>query len=135
MIIDFITLLGGSQYAGLTYSVPAQVKAQSKYDDVYWIDFGPGNHNHWVETGVFHKETNYIHFSIKTLPKPYDHPDLVIFESYYHMGDCHAARELDKMEIPYIIVPRSALTCGAQQKKRAKKLLGNMLFYNKYARM
>ena len=134
MIIDYITLLKGKKSAGLTYSIPAQVKAQSKIDDVYWVNFGTGIHKNWTETGVFHKGEDYNHFSIKSLPKPYDHPDLVVFESFYHMGDCYAARELDKMGIPYIIVPRSALTFGAQQKKKAKKMLGNMLFYNKYAR-
>lgn len=134
MIIDFITLLGGKKFAGLTYSVPAQVKAQSKIDDVYWINFGPGNHQHWIATEVFHKGKDYNHFSIKSLPKPYDHPDLVVFESFYHMGDCLVAKELKKIGIPYIIVPRSALTDGAQHKKRIKKIIGNALFFKRYAK-
>ena len=71
---------------------------------------------------------------IKELPKPFDKPDLVIFESYYYLDDLKIASECIKAKIPYVIVPRSAFTVNAQKKGQMKKIIANILGFKKMAK-
>ena len=114
------------------YSVPQQVAAQSKYDDVYWINFN----NHVPENIDIpcHIIDKPYRFSFEKLIPPYNNPDLVIFEGFYYLEFCKVANDLVNKNIPYIIVPRSSLTENAQNVKSIKKTLANLFFFRKFAK-
>ena len=38
MNILYISNLSGSKFAGPSYSVPEQIRAQAKYDNVFWLN-------------------------------------------------------------------------------------------------
>lgn len=84
--------------------------------------------------GIFHHADDTGNRKIMNFPKPFDKPDLVILQSFYIPEDCRIAYYCTRHRIPYIIVPRGALTQGAQKKKKAKKALGNLLMFARYAR-
>lgn len=132
MKILYITHLNGNPNAGLTYSVPAQVQAQSSIDDVKWVNFTDQNISDWS------KYDYYIEYKTseekKCIPSLVNSMiDLVVFESFYHLSECRWANLFSSRGIPYVIVPRSALTSAAQKSKKLKKIICNMLFFNKFA--
>lgn len=73
-------------------------------------------------------------FDVNTLPNPFDKPDLVVFHSMYLVEHIFIAKKLKKYNIPYIIVPRGALTLKAQRKKCLKKKIANIILFKKYVR-
>lgn len=119
---------------GLCWSVPESVKAQSAIDDVYWLNTGEGVMEHWKKVSAFHDDFNYRWSLLKNLPAEYKKPDIVVFEGFYDsLLDVVWARELRKRNIPYIIVPRSALTESAMNNHaRFKKKIAHCLFYNRF---
>lgn len=119
---------------GPHYSIPAQVKAQAEVDNVLWVNFVEDSVPLWENTGVFKSIADYRSFSFESLPAPFDHPDLVIFEDFYIPFMIRMHRLLRRNAIPYIIVPRGSLTSGAQALKHLKKVLGNFVFFHKFAR-
>lgn len=72
------------------------------------------------------------HNSVFDLPTPFDRPQVVIFQGMYKIDQCMIARQLVKKGIPYIVVPRCSLTSAAQNSKRLKKRIGNILFFNSF---
>lgn len=134
MNILYISHLSGFQYGGPNYSVPAQVEAQKKYDNVFWYNLTEPILEHWEQTGLFHNLSEYPEKRIAALPKPFNKPDLVVFEDFYYIDDCKLGKECRKNSIPYIIVPRGALTKKAQATKWTKKMVANMLFFKPFTR-
>ncbi len=134
MVIVYMSGLGADKRAGLSYSIPAQVTAQKKYDDVLWLNFKDESLATWQATGVYLARDGYKKFSFSSLPAPFDKPDLVIWESFYNKFMVSIYALLKKQAIPYIIVPRGAMTVGAQKQKRLKKVLGNLLLFDKIAK-
>ena len=136
MIILYISNLSTNIAAGLNWSVPATVKAQAKFDDVLWINLTNVTMNHWTTIPYFHNIEEFGNLELKNLPEPFNHPDIVVFEGFYHIKDPLFARKLRKVGIPYIIVPRSALTLQAQRcnlLKRLKKIVANHLIFKPYS--
>lgn len=119
---------------GPNYSVPAQILAQSKYDNVLWINLTDACQKSWVETGLYHSIKEYPHKNISLLPEPFNKPDLVIFESFYYLDDVLLSIQCQRMSIPYIIVPRSAFTWQGQAKKKLKKKIANFLLFSRMAK-
>ena len=134
MVILYITTLGNNRSAGLTYSVPAQVSAQAKVDTVRWINLKNISVNTWEETGCYQAWGKPKKFQLSNLEAPFNKPDLVIFESFNIYEHARIAKELRKVSIPYVIVPRATLTEGAQKVKHLKKVLANALFLDSYAK-
>jgi glycosyltransferase involved in cell wall biosynthesis len=66
------------------------------------------------------------------LPKPYNKPDIVVFHELYRFEYISIYRELVKLGIPYVIIPHGCLSKQAQQKKRIKKTIANIVFFNKF---
>ncbi len=132
--ILYHTNLSGNPNAGPTYSVPKQIKSQANIDNVLWINNSNIKLKEWEDTKVFHTAQEYNFKSLKDLPEPFNNPDLVIFESFYQMNDIKLSKELIKKKIPYIIIPRGALTNKAQNIKKIKKMIGNFLFFKKFAK-
>lgn len=130
MNILYISCLYGEQWAGPTKSVPNQITAQKKNDDVLWFNVnGTGN---WSENINYFNSKDVPRLNINNIPKPFNKPDLVIFQGVYFWKFCFIASKLRKKNIPYIIVPRSSLTSSAQNSKKFKKKLGNIFLFKHF---
>lgn len=140
MNIIYITNLSTNISSGLNWSVPATVNAQSKIDNVLWLNLTNTEMNHWKEVKAFHRAEEFRIQSnsfLDNLPAPFNHPDIVVFEGFYHIKDPFIAKKLKSKGIPYIVVPRGSLTCEAQHGnilKTLKKKLANLLIFRSYTR-
>ena len=133
MNILYLSHLSGSLYAGPTYSVPKQIEAQSRIDNVFWYNAVDCSINEWRKYNYYHDLNDYPKEKISELPSPFNHPDIIVVELFYNMARSPLLRELFRIDIPYIIVPRGELTKQAQDRKRIKKLIFNLLVLKKYA--
>lgn len=137
MNILYISNLSTNIAAGLNWSVPASIRAQSKIDNVFWVNLTNVEMDHWKEVKSFHNLNEFERMDIECFPTPFNHPDVVVFEGFYHPKDPKIARVLVKRNIPYIIIPRSALTKTAQKGgflKRIKKDIANLLIFKRYTK-
>ena len=136
MIILFISSLTSNIAAGMSWSVPASVNSQNKIDDVLWVNLSDAYIEHWSNVGAYHNYKEYgkvLH--LKNLPYPYNKPDIVVFEGLYDTKSPVFAKELVRLGIPYIIVPRSSLTAKAQNNHaKWKKRIANILLYKRFVR-
>jgi len=131
MNILFISKLSGNLWAGPNNSVPAQIRAQSRIDNVFWYNLNGNKRPEWSADGVeCHNLLDYPHGRLCYLPIPFNHPDIVVIEQCYAYFRCKIIKDIQKLKIPYVIIPRSALTRKAQQSKSLKKRIGNMLYFN-----
>ena len=130
MIILYISALPKTMSGGPRYSVPQQIAAQAKFDNVHWINL---NNNGVEESKI---KCNIIEerykFRLDSLESPFDKPDLVIFEGVYYLEFCLIGYELRMKKIPYIIIPRGSLTKSAQKVKAVKKRLANVLIFKRF---
>lgn len=137
MKIIYISNLSTNIAAGLNWSVPATVNAQSHFDDVLWINLTNVTMDHWKKVSSFHNISDFKDLELCNFPEPFDSPDLVVFEGFYHIKDPLFAKKLKKRGIPYIIVPRSALTKQAQNSgilKMLKKTIANLFIFKRYVK-
>lgn len=129
---------------GPTYSVPAQIAAQAKLDNVLWLNLVNSNAPDMQELfkQVCWKELPYYKdlsqgkiSSLAQLPAPFNKPDLIVLEQFYpfgkHIGFLY---RIIKSHIPFTIVPRGELTQEAQTQKKWKKKIANFLFFSSLAR-
>lgn len=129
MNILYISHLTTRKSEGPNNSVPAQVKAQSKYDCVFWWNLTEAVQSHWIETGLFHGIREYPNKEIKSLPAPFYKPDLVVFEGFYYLDDVILSWECRKRRIPYVIVARGTFTWQGQAQKKLKKKIANFVAF------
>ena len=134
MNILYVSHLEGQLFVGPNYSVPAQVFAQSKYDNVFWYNLNSSKQDAWLKGGLFHNTEEFPQKKLSHLPEPFNHPDLVVFESFYYADDLSISCECRKNGIPYVIVPRSAFTHQAQKSKKIKKWIANFVFFKRFAK-
>lgn len=132
MKILYISNLLARNTSGPAYSVPASIKAQSKLDDVYWLDINNTSLPQWEEMKEYHRIPKRNKLSLNILPQEFQKPDIVVFEQVYCIYFVRFAKELLKNKIPYIIIPRCSLTYLAQKKERVKKIIANFLFFNNF---
>lgn len=134
MNILFISNVLPRNYIGLSWSVPARVIAQMKYDNVLWINSNENTLSHWHNVPCFHKLDEFGKLSLNNFPKPFQRPDIVVFEGFY--DDIHEvffSMQLKRNNIPYIIVPRSALTIQAYNNHAwLKKRIAHFFLYNRF---
>ena len=130
MTILHVSGLGGNRTSGLTISVPKNVEYGSEYAQVAFYNLINKN----LEESINQEKIFLIkdYSSISSLPKPFNNPDIVIFQSMYIKPFIKIYKELKSLNIPYVITPRGALTEKAQNKKKIKKIIGNILFFNKF---
>lgn len=129
MNILYISHLTYNKSEGPNNSVPAQVKAQSNFDNVFWWNLTEATQEHWIETGLFHGVKEFPNKSIRYLPSPFNKPDLVVFESFYYLDDVFHSLECRIRKIPYVITTRGALTWQGQSQKKIKKKIANFLLF------
>lgn len=135
MNILFIANLSTNIAAGLNWSVPAKVRAQEKVDNCMLLNLSNTFMEHWKDTKSFHKLNEFGEkVCLDILPEPFNHPDIVVFEGFYHPKDPKFASELRQKNIPYIIVPRCSLTHQAMNNHaKWKKKLAHIFIFDKYA--
>lgn len=139
MNILYISQLDGRPWAGPTYSVPNQIKAQTGIDNVLWYNLYSGNHpewgsSEWKKLSYYCDLIDYPSGNISDLPTPFNNPDLIVVEQFYCYAKTTIPRQLMNSDTPYIIIPRGELTAAAQKRKSLKKTLFNLLYYNTFAR-
>ncbi|WP_018337419.1 glycosyltransferase family 4 protein [Butyricimonas synergistica] len=134
MNILFCSSIYANKDTGLYWSIPNQVRAQGKYDNVFWYNLWMGETEEWEATNYYYSLQDYPSGRLKDLPAPFDYPDLVVFETVYIFAFKAIVFDVWKKNIPYIIIPRSSLTAPAQKIKPVKKWIGNLLFFGKFAR-
>ena len=103
-------------------------------DNVLWVNSNMGSLEHWHKVESFHKLEEFGKLKLSNFPKPFNQPDIVIFEGFYDdINEVILGRELYKKSIPYIIVPRSALTYQAFHNHAwLKKKIAHILFYDRF---
>lgn len=132
MNILFISKLTGNMWAGLNHSVPAQVKSQSKIDNCFWYNMNHVKLDEWCRDGLdCHNIDDYPSGRLADLPEPFNKPDIAILESCYCYTFEKIIKDLRSLKVPYVIVPRSSLTKQAQKLRPLKKIVGNLLYYNR----
>lgn len=134
MNILYITALHGGKYSGLTSAVPKHIESQSKFDNVFWYNVIELSHEIENCTVKCHTIKEFPKINIKHLPKPFNNPDLVIFEDFYYIQFIKIAYQLKRLKIPYIIVPHCCFCELAQKTKRFKKTMANYLLFYKFSR-
>ncbi len=136
MNILFISCLSNSLSTGPAWSVPARIDAQSKLDDVLWVNLSNACHDHWKQIPAYHNISEYKSVSLKSLPKPFNHPDVVVFEGFYGgLKEIRIALDCWRFKVPYIIVPRGSLTWQAMHNhSKMKKELAHFFFYDKFVK-
>lgn len=135
MKIVYISHLSSNLASGPNWSVPAGVAAQSEIDDVLWVNMTDVMMPHWGKVSAFHnvKEFGGKLDSLDVLPSPFNRPDVVLFESFYYMDDVKIAKMLRKVNVPYIIIPRGALTHQALHNHAwLKKWVAHKLYFDEY---
>ena len=133
MNILYITNLSGNLFAGPNNSVPAQIDAQKKYDNVFWLNMNHIRRDEWKTIGCKTID-DYPTGRLKDLPIPFSNPDLVVVEEFYCHPFSKIIKDIQRKKIPYIIIPRSELTQNAQRKKKLKKVIGNFVYFNRLAK-
>ncbi len=113
--------------SGVSVAVPWHILSQQRLAEVVFVNLSnvpiPG-----VERQIPYGKD----FSVEALLQTMDAPDIVIFHEVYRPAFLKIARALHQEKIPYIIIPHGCLTKQAQQKKRLKKWLGNLLLFRDF---
>lgn len=133
MNVLYISNLTGNLFAGPNNSVPAQIKAQSEFDNVFWYNLNNVKREEWKECNCYNLK-DLPSGRLKDLPVPFNRPDIVVIEEFYCFPFCKIISDIQKNKIPYIIIPRSELTKNAQKRKRIKKTIGNMCYFKRFAK-
>ena len=130
MNILYISKLSGNMFAGPNNSVPAQIQAQSKIDNVFWYNLNNVKKDEWTKLKCYNLK-DYPTGRLADIPKPFNKPDIVIVEEFYCFPFEKIIKDIQINRIPYIIIPRSELTQQAQEKKKIKKVFGNYIYFNR----
>jgi len=135
MVLVYLSNLSQDYSCGTNVSIPESIKAQEKIDQCIWIELNNTEMPQWRECKSFHKLKEFgTKFSINVLPKPFNNPDIVIFEELYWFKYIAIAKELQMLNIPYIIVPRGSMTSAAQHNHAyIKKAIANLMFFKYFS--
>lgn len=112
---------------GVATAVRKYVEYIGKYENVCIYNL---NANIEVD-GI--KSYSYSEFNtIRSLPVPFNEPDVVVFNEVYKPKYLKLYRECLRNNIPYVIIPHGCLKIQAQNKKWLKKKVCNFLAFNKF---
>lgn len=128
MVILHFACIENSKTSGVSIAVLQHVEAQGQFADIALI-----NTNGIKIPGIRTQLPFSKPFDVRALPKPFDRPDIAVFQECYRSAYLGIARNLRKNGIPYVIVPHGELGKEAQQKKHFKKIVANLLLFNHFA--
>ena len=127
MVILHIACITNELCKGVCVAVPQHVIAQSEFADVAFI-----NVNNIQIQNISNQLSYQKNNTISELPAPYNEPDIVIFHEVYRPAYLSIYKELNKKKIPYVVVPHGCLTKVAQNNKRIKKVIANIILFNRF---
>ena len=122
-IIDVNNPIGN----GVAVALEKYVEHESKNNEVAVYDL---HSNYKLNNYRVFKYADYS--SINELPEPFNKPDIVVFNEVYKPKYIKLYKECKQNKIPYVIIPHGCLVTVAQNEKKLKKILGNMLLFNKF---
>jgi glycosyltransferase involved in cell wall biosynthesis len=119
---------------GFRFSVPGLVDAQNALKGITSGLMTVRDSSLLSKEELAHYDFAMMDFTKKLsdLKEPFNRPDLVVFHGIYMYRYIDLSKQLLRLNIPYIIVPRVSLTDGAQRSKKIKKTLGNLLFFKRF---
>lgn len=129
MTILHVAKTTGDMCSGVQVVVPQHIDAQSKYATVGCVNLTNVKLSDNVPQFIYDKD-----LKIGNLPPPFNKPDVVVFHECYCFEYLKIAKQLNKLQVPYIILPHGELSREAQKKKHIKKLAANILFFNRFAK-
>ena len=112
---------------GMTAVVPFHVIQQSKFEDVYYLNLKN------TKLVGFDKQITFNN-NIKTeeFTDFLRQFDIVVFHGLYIIDYVHIGKILKSLSVPYVIVPHGSMTKYSQKKNWIKKLVANILYFNKF---
>ena len=124
--ILYVSRLDNKPFIDPANSIPAQVKAQSEIDNVFWLNLNDRWGEYWAaDSFKYAYGSQYKNIGLEGVEKIFTAPDVIIFEGFYEFPFSKLADDAVRNKIPYVIIPRSQLTAQAQKQKALKKFLGN----------
>lgn len=128
MVILHFASIENSKTSGVSIAVLQHVAAQGRYAETALIN------TNGIRISGKHAQLPFSKaFDVRALPKPFDRPDLAVFQECYRPVYLRVAKNLKKNGIPYIIIPHGELGKEAQHKKFLKKKAANILLFNRFA--
>lgn len=128
MVILYICKLYSTEGNGVINAMNNEIKYLQNECDVALYNFGVRLNSNVVKN-IFSKDK---HASIDKLPKPFNKPDLVVFEEIYKFEYIKLYKYCVKNNIPYVIIPHGSLVKLEQNRKWLKKSIANLFFFNEY---
>lgn len=132
MVILNVSDLTNNQWAGININVPLFVKGISKYEEIANLNCNNMEINNLKDFKNYYTLKDIKRHNISFLVEPFNKPDLVIFQCVYNMHYPLIARRLERLNIPYTIIPRCSMTEKAQEKSKVKKKIFNKLLFNRF---
>lgn len=127
MRILHISEIGNNLCDGMTTVIPSHIIEQSRLEDVSYLNLRNTVLEGFDKQVKFQHNIGSVEFNsfINTF-------DIVVFHGLYIRDYIKIGRELDSFSIPYVIVPHGSMTLMSQKKKRIKKIIANILLFNRF---
>lgn len=114
---------------GVCVIVPKILEHQSKIASVTLLNLS----SHVPENSTNNYKVLYLGKNNHSIIQEFAKYDLIVFHEFYWQSYIGLYKLANKLGIPYVILPHGSLTKFAQNNKKLKKLIGNMLFFNRFA--